>query len=188
MKVNGNELRTGNIIERDGKLWRATKVHIVQMGNWRSYLQVELKDIRDGTKLNERVRPSDVLEKVQLDEKQFQFLYQDGDQYTFMDQETFEQITLSEEAIGDPHVFLQEGMVVSIQSYEESPISVSLPGTVTMKIIEADPVVKGQTASSSYKPAKLENGVRVMVPPHIEAGTRVVVNTDDASYVERAKD
>ncbi len=188
MKVNGNTLRTGNIIERDGKLWRATKVHIVQMGNWRSYLQVELKDIRDGTKLNERVRPSDVLERVQLNEKPFQFLFQDGDQYTFMDQENFEQITVSEEAIGDPHVFLQEGMIVSIQSHEETPISVSLPPTVTMTIMEADPVVKGQTASSSYKPAKLENGVRVMVPPHIGVGTRIVVNTDDSSYVERAKD
>ncbi|HEY2891070.1 MAG TPA: elongation factor P, partial [Dongiaceae bacterium] len=148
----------------------------------------ELKDIRDGTKLNERVRPSDVLERVQLNEKPFQFLFQDGDQYTFMDQENFEQITVSEEAIGDPHVFLQEGMIVSIQSHEETPISVSLPPTVTMTITEADPVVKGQTASSSYKPAKLENGVRVMVPPHIGTGTRIVVNTDDSSYVERAKD
>ena len=188
MKVNGNTKRTGNIIERDGKLWRATKVHIVQMGNWRSYLQVELKDIRDGTKLNERVRPSDVLERVQLEEKQYQFLFQDGDQYTFMDQETFEQITLNDEAIVDPHVFLQEGMVVSIQSYEEKPISVSLPATVTMTITEADPVVKGQTASSSYKPAVLENGVRILVPPHIAEGTRVVVDTRDCSYVERAKD
>jgi elongation factor P len=188
MKINGNIIRTGNIIEKDGRLWRATKVHIVQMGNWRSYLQVELKDIRDGTKLNERIRPSDVLERVQLDEKQYQFLFQDGDQYTFMDQENFEQTTLSEEAIGDPHVFLQESMVVTIQSYEGAPISVSLPQTVSMKVVEAEPVVKGQTASSSYKPARLENGVRVLVPPHIEVGTRIVVNTDDASYVERAKD
>ena len=140
------------------------------------------------TKLNERIRPSDVLERVQLDEKQFQYLYKEGDQYTFMDQESFEQITLNEEAIGDPHVFLQEAMVVSIQSHEGSAISVSLPPTVTMTVTEADPVVKGQTASSSYKPAKLENGVRVMVPPHIGAGARIVVNTDDASYVERAKD
>jgi elongation factor P len=188
MKINGNTIRTGNIIEHQGRLWRATKVHIVQMGNWRSYLQVELKDIRDGTKLNERIRPSDVLERVQLDEKPFQYLFQEGDQYTFMDQENFEQITVSEEAIGDPHVFLKDGMVVTIQSYEGAPISVSLPPTVTMEIVESEPVVKGQTASSSYKPAKLENGVRVLVPPHIAVGTRVVVNTDDASYVERAKD
>lgn len=188
MKINGNEIRGGNVIEYQGRLWRVAKINIVQMGNWRSYLQAELRDIRDGTKLNERFRSGDVVEKVQLEEKDYQFLYQDGDQYTFMDNETYEQITLSEEAIGDPHVFLQEGMTVSIQSYEGSPLSVQLPATVTMTIVEADPVVKGQTASSSYKPAKLENGVRVMVPPHIEAGTRVVVNTADASYVERAKD
>lgn len=188
MKINGNEIRGGNVIEYQGRLWRVAKINIVQMGNWRSYLQAELRDIRDGTKLNERFRSGDVVEKVQLEEKDYQFLYQDGDQYTFMDNETYEQITLNEEAIGDPHVFLQEGMTVSIQSYEGSPLSVQLPATVTMTIVEADPVVKGQTASSSYKPAKLENGVRVMVPPHIEAGTRVVVNTADASYVERAKD
>jgi elongation factor P len=187
MKINGNEVRTGNILEYQGRLMRATKVHIVQMGNWRSYLQVELKDIRDGTKLNERIRPADVVERVQLDEKQYQFLYKDGSQYTFMDNETFDQITLDEEVIGEPAIFLQEGMQVSVQSYEGRPISVTLPGTVTMTIAEADPVVKGQTASSSYKPAKLENGVRVMVPPHIESGTRIVVNTGDASYVERAK-
>ncbi|MEA2778948.1 MAG: elongation factor [Rhodospirillaceae bacterium] len=188
MKINGNELRSGNIIEYQGRLWRATKVNIVQMGNWRSYLQVELKDVRDGTKLIERVRTSDVVERVQLEEREYQFLYQEGDQYTFMDQDTFDQITLDEETIGEPHVFLQEGMKVSIQSYEEKPISVTLPQTVTMEIIEAEPAMKGQTASSSYKPAKLENGVRVMVPPHIAVGTRVVVNTGDSSYVERAKD
>src|SRR6266581_3893281 len=188
MKINGNTIRNGNIIEHQGRLWRATKVHIVQMGNWRSYLQVELKDIRDGTKLNERIRPSDVLERVQLDEKQYQFLFKVDDQYTFMDQESFEQITVNEDSIGDPHVFLKDGMVVTIQSYEGAAISVSLPATVTMEIIESEPVVKGQTASSSYKPAKLENGVRVLVPPHIAAGTRVVVNTTDNSYVERAKD
>jgi elongation factor P len=187
MKINGNELRTGNIVEYQGRLMRAAKVHIVQMGNWRSFLQVELRDIRDGTKLNERIRPADVVERVQLDEKQYQFLYKDGSQYTFMDNESFDQVTVNEELIGEPAVFLQEGMQVSIQSYEGTPISVTLPGTVTMTIAEADPVVKGQTASSSYKPAKLENGVRVMVPPHIESGTRIVVNTGDASYVERAK-
>ena len=188
MKINGNEVRTGNILEYQGRLMRATKVHIVQMGNWRSYLQVELKDIRDGTKLNERFRSSETVERVWLEGKPHQFLFQDGDSHTFMDNETFDQITVDEELIGDPAVFLQEGMQVSVQSYEGKPISITIPGTVTMRIAEADPVVKGQTASSSYKPAKLENGVRVMVPPHIESGTRIVVNTSDSSYVERAKD
>jgi elongation factor P len=125
---------------------------------------------------------------VRLDEKDYQFLFKEGDQFTFMDNENYEQITLTAEAIGDGAVFLKDGMMVTIQSHEGAALSVALPDTVTMEIVEADPVVKGQTASSSYKPAKLENGVRVMVPPHIAAGTRIVVNTADGSYVERAKD
>jgi elongation factor P len=188
MKLKGNEIRGGNVIEHNGRLWRVAKINIVQMGNWRSYLQAELRDLRDGTKVNERFGSGDVVEKVQLEEKDYQYLFQDGDEYTFMDSETFEQITLSEEAVGEAHVYLQENMTVSIQSYEGAPLSVALPGTVIMTITEADPVVKGQTASSSYKPAKLENGVRILVPPHIGAGTRVVVNTADSTYVERAKD
>jgi len=188
MKINGNAIRPGNVIEHQGRLWRAIRIQHTQPGKGGAYLQVELKDIRSGTKLNERFRSSETVERVRLDEKDYQFLFADGDQYTFMDQETYEQIALPEEMIGDPHVFLQDGMVVSVQSYEGSPISVELPETVVMEIVEADPVVKGQTAASSYKPAKLTNGVRVMVPPHIASGTRIVVNTADSSYVERAKD
>jgi elongation factor P len=188
MKINGNAIRPGNIIEHQGRLWRATRIQHTQPGKGGAYLQVELKDVRDGTKLNERFRSSETVERVRLDSKQYQYLYKEGDQYTFMDNETFEQITLPEDMIGEPAAFLQDGMQVTIESYEESPISVTLPDTVTMRIVEADAVVKGQTASSSYKPALLENGVRVMVPPHVESGTRIVVNTSDASYVERAKD
>jgi elongation factor P len=188
MKVNANEVRQGNIIEHQGKLWRAVKVHHVQMGNWRSYLQMELKDIKSGTKLNERFRTSDVVERAQLDESEYQYLFKDGDQYTFMNKESYEQITLSQEAIGDGAAFLKDEMTVSILSHDGVPLSVALPDTVVMQIVEADPVVKGQTASSSYKPAILENGARVLVPPHIAAGTRVVINTADGSYVERAKD
>jgi elongation factor P len=188
MKINGNSIRPGNIIEHQGRLWRAVKTQHTQPGKGGAYLQVELKDIRDGTKLNERFRSSETVERVRLDEKQYQFLFADGEDYTFMDSESFEQITLNADLIGEPAAFLQEGMTVSVESYEDSPISVSLPETVVMQIVEADPVVKGQTAASSYKPAKLENGVRVMVPPHIESGTRIVVNTADATYVERAKD
>ena len=188
MKINGNSIRPGNIIEHQGRLWRAVKTQHTQPGKGGAYLQVELKDIRDGTKLNERFRSSETVEKVRLDEHPYQFLFSAGDEYTFMDQDTFEQITLNSDLIGEPAVFLQEGMVVNLESYEGSPISVELPETVTMRIVEADAVVKGQTASSSYKPATLENGVRVMVPPHIGSGTRIVVNTADATYVERAKD
>ena len=188
MKINGNAIRPGNIIEHQGRLWRATRIQHTQPGKGGAYLQVELKDVRDGTKLNERFRSSETVERVRLDSKEYQYLYKDGDQYTFMDNQTFEQITLPEDMIGEPSAFLQDGMAVTIESYEDSPISVTLPDTVIMQIVEADAVVKGQTASSSYKPALLENGVRVMVPPHVESGTRIVVNTSDATYVERAKD
>ncbi|MDZ4737763.1 MAG: elongation factor P [Dongiaceae bacterium] len=188
MKINGNAIRPGNIIEHEGRLWRAVRIQHTQPGKGGAYLQVELKEVRDGTKLNERFRSSETVERVRLDSKEYQYLFKDGDQYTFMDNQNFEQITLPEDMIGEPAAFLQDGMMVTIESYEDSPISVSLPDSVIMQIVEADAVVKGQTASSSYKPAILENGVRVLVPPHIESGTRIVVNTADASYVERAKD
>lgn len=188
MKINGNSIRPGNIIEHQGRLWRAVKTAHTQPGKGGAYLQVELKDIRDGTKMNERFRSSETVERVRLDEHEYQFLFSAGDDYTFMDVESFEQLTLNADLIGEPAVFLQEGMMVTVEGYEDSPISVSLPETVTMQLIEADPVVKGQTAASSYKPAKLENGVRVLVPPHVENGTRIVVNTADGTYVERAKD
>ena len=187
MKINGNAIRPGNIIEHNGRLMRAVRIQHTQPGKGGAYLQVELKDIRDGTKLNERFRSSQTVERVRLDQAQYQFLFTDGDIYTFMNQENYEQITLSKELIGESFVYLQEEMIVTIESYEEQPLGVRLPETVIVQIVEADAVVKGQTASSSYKPALLENGIKVMVPPHIESGTKIVVNTEDHSYVERAK-
>ncbi len=188
MKINGNAIRPGNIIEHKGRLWRAVKTQHTQPGKGGAYLQVELKDIRDGTKLNERFRASEDVERVRLDQRDYQFLYAEGDMLTFMDTDSYEQITVSGDLVGEPVAFLQEGMMVTIESFEDEPLNVQLPETVVMEVVEADPVVKGQTASSSYKPARLDNGVRIMVPPHIESGTRVVVNTADGSYVERAKD
>jgi elongation factor P len=189
MKINGNAIRPGYIIEHQDRLWRAVKIQHTQPGKGGAYLQVELKDIRGGAKLNERFRSSETVERVRLDQKQHQFLFADGDDYTFMDTESYEQITLNVDFIGeDAAKFLRDDMIVKIESYEDSPIGVELPETVIMAIVEADAVVKGQTASSSYKPALLENGVRTMVPPHVESGTRIVVNTADASYVERARD
>jgi elongation factor P len=187
MKIQGVEIRPGNILEYNGKLWAVLKTQHVQPGKGGAYMQVEMKDIRAGTKLNERFRSADTVEKVRLDTHDYQFLFAEGDMLTFMDEQTFEQITINKELVGDPVVFLQEGMKVIIESYEESPVSVELPQTVIMEIVEADAVVKGQTASSSYKPAVLANGVRVMVPPFIESGEKIVVNTADSSYVERAK-
>ncbi len=189
MKINGNAIRPGNIIEHQGRLWRAVKTQHTQPGKGGAYLQVELKDIRDGTKLNERFRSSESVERVRLDQKDYQYLYSDGDMYTFMDTETYDQVSLSKDLIGEDQIaFLQDGMMVTVDSFEGEPLSVTLPETVVLEVVEADAVIKGQTAAASYKPAQLENGVRTMVPPHIATGTRVVINTADASYVERAKD
>ena len=188
MKINGNAIRPGMVIEHNGRLWRAVKIAHTQPGKGGAYLQAELRDIRDGTKLNERFRAAAEVERVRLDEKVYQYLYQDDDFCTLMDTETFEQITVTLDRIGEPAVFLQDGMIVTVMSYESEPISIALPESVTMAVVEADAVVKGQTASSSYKPAVLENGVRVMVPPHVETGARIVVNTSERTYVERAKD
>ena len=189
MKINGNSIRPGNVIEHQNRLWRAVRIQHTQPGKGGAYLQVELKDLRNGTKLNERFRSSETVEQVRLDQKEFQYLYAEDDMYTFMDSETFEQISLKAELIGENIIiYLQDGMIVVVESFEGDPIGVNLPTQVTLSVIEADAVVKGQTAASSAKPALLENGIRTNVPPHIEAGTRVVVNTEDGSYVERAKD
>ncbi|TCS63135.1 elongation factor P [Varunaivibrio sulfuroxidans] len=189
MKINGNAIRPGMVIEHQGRLWRAVKIQHTQPGKGGAYLQVELKDIRSGTKLNDRFRSSETVERARLDQKDYQFIFSEGDMFTFMDTETYDQITLSGDLIGEDQApYLQEGMTVTIESHDDDPIAMQLPDTVALDIVEADAVVKGQTASSSYKPALLENGVRTLVPPHIETGTRVIINTADGSYVERAKD
>ena len=187
MKINGNAIRPGNIIEHKGRLMRAVKLQQVKPGKGGAFAQIELKDIRDGTKMNERFRADESVERVRLDQVDYQFLFADGNMLTFMHLETFEQIELNADLVGEPLPFLQENMEVTIELYEEEPISISLPESVVLEVTEADAVVKGQTASSSYKPAMLENGVKVMVPPHIEAGTKIVVNTAEGTYMERAK-
>ena len=187
MKISANEIRVGNVLEYNSKLWIVTKTQHVQPGKGGAFMQTEMKELRGGQKLNERFRSADTVEKVFLEEKPFQFLYRDGDYLHFMDQATYDQIQLPADLVGDSVAFLADGMVVTICLYENEPISVSLPQTVVLEIVESEPVVKGQTAASSYKPAVLSNGVKIMVPQHIEAGTMVVVDTSDASYVERAK-
>lgn len=188
MKISVNDVKIGNVLEYKGKLMRVVKTEHVKPGKGPAYLQVELKGVEEGTKLNERLRTADTVDRVRLDETDYQFLYDDGDALNFMNQESFDQVALQRALIGDQAVYLAEGMTVSVQSYEGRPLGVSLPETVVCEVVQADPVVKGQTAAASYKPAILDNGVRVMVPPHVEMGTRVVVNTTDGSYVERAKD
>ena len=192
MKINGNAIRPGNVIEHQDRVWRAIKIQHTQPGKGGAYLQVELKDLRSGTKLNERFRSSETVERLSLAQKEHQFLFADGDMYTFMDNETYDQITVGVDTIGEDQVaYLQDGMTVIVEAIEDepdNPIGIALPDHVTLEVVEADAVVKGQTASSSFKPALLDNGVRTSVPPFIEAGTRVVIATADGSYVERAKD
>ena len=188
MKVNANTMRPGHVLEHNGKLWVITKTAIVQPGKGGAFIQLEMKDVRTGTKSIERFRTQETVERARLDEHEMTFLFAEGDSYTFMDKESYEQTAIPGEIIGDQKVFLQDGMEVTVQSFEGAPLGVEIPGKVTLRIVEADPVVKGQTASSSYKPAKLENGVSILVPPHIDTGTRVVVDTQEGTYVERAKD
>lgn len=188
MKISAINARPGNVLDHEGKLWVVLKYDIMQPGKGASVIQIEMRDIKSGNKTNVRFRTQETIERIRLDEADCQFLYADGDGYHFMNQDNFEQQTISEEFLGDKALYLQEGMSVIIQSHEGTPLDITLPATVIMEIQEADAVVKGQTASSSYKPAVMENGLKVMVPPHIEAGTRIVVKTEDGSYVERAKD
>jgi len=188
MKINAIDIKPGNVLEYQGKLWLVLKRELVQPGKGGAFAQVEMRDLRGGTKLNDRFRTQETVERVRLDDKEMQFLFMENGQATFMDNDTFEQISIPTEMIGDPADFLRDGMVCNVMLHEGAPLSVELPPSVVMEVVEADPVVRGQTASSSYKPGKLDNGRRVMIPPYIEAGTRIVVSTADGSYVERAKD
>lgn len=185
-KISGVDIRPGNNIEYEGGLWRAVKIQHTQPGKGGAYMQVELKNLIDGRKNNVRFRSAESVERIRLDTKDFQYLYAEGDMLVFMDQETYEQINLPSELLGEAADFLQDGMEVTLEMYEERPISVQLPDTIEATVVEADAVVKGQTASASYKPAILDNGVRVMVPPHIVSGTRIVVDVYAREYVKRA--
>jgi elongation factor P len=187
-KVIASSVRKGNVLDLDGKLAVVMHAENIHPGKGTPVTHLEMRRIADGVKVTERYRTTDQVERAYLDEKDYNYLFEDDYGFTFMHPETFEQITVSRDVMGDQAQWLQEGMTCSVSLHEGVPIAVELPQRVTLEIVEADPVVKGQTASSSYKPAVLSNGVRIMVPPHIGAGTRVVVMTDDGSYAERAKD
>lgn len=187
MKINGNEIRPGNVIQHNGGLWAAVKTNAVKPGKGGAFNQVELKNLIDGTKLNERFRANETVERVRLEQKDFQYLYAQDDMLVFMDTESYEQLELQSEFVGDRSAFLQDGMMVTVELFEEKAIGVRLPDQVTLEIAEADPVVKGQTAASSYKPAVLENGVRILVPPFISSGEKVIVDTNELTYVRRSE-
>lgn len=186
MKINGNEIRPGNIIEHNDGLWIAVKTSHVKPGKGGAFAQVELKNLRNGSKLNERFRSADKVERVRLEQKDQQFLYENDGMLVFMDTETYEQIELPSDLLGDRRPFLQDGMTIQIEYYEEEALSCQLPEKVTCKIVETEPVVKGQTAANSFKPAVLDNGVRVMVPPFVAQDEDIIVNTETFEYSERA--
>lgn len=188
VSVMASNVRKGNVIELNGKLYVVLTAENIHPGKGTPVTQLEMRRISDGVKINERYKTTDSLEKAFIDERTYNYLYHDGDHYIFMDPENFEQVSVPESVIGDMAPYLQENMEVRLSTYNALPIAIELPARVTLEVAETEPVVKGQTASGSFKPAKLSNGVRTMVPTHIVAGTRVVVLTEDGSYVERAKD
>ena len=187
MKQLAGSIRIGWVIEYKGKPWTITKASHIKPGKGGAFMQVEMKSVEEGTKTNERFRTEDTVEKMMVEDKDCQFLFEDSNGLTFMECETFEQFTMPDDILGDSRPFLTDGMNVRISHINSRPISVELPLQVVCTVVETEPVVKGQTAASSYKPAILDNGVRVMVPPFINTGDKIVVGTTEATYVERAK-
>lgn len=186
MKINGNQIRPGNVISHKGSLWVAVKIQAVKPGKGGAFAQVELKDIVSGTKLNERFRATETVERVTLEQKDFQFLYEQDDALIFMDNESYEQLSLQKDFVGDRAAFLADGMIVTVESHEGKPLGISLPQFVTLEVAETEPVVKGQTAANSFKPAVMENGIRIQVPPFICEGEKIIVDTNEMVYSRRA--
>jgi elongation factor P len=186
-KISGNEIRPGMVIEYDGALWAVIKTMAVKPGKGPAYNQVELKNIIDGRKLNNRFGSDSRVEETHVERRAFQFLYRQGEQLVFMDAANYDQIELNEEFVGERAAFLQDGMTVNVQMHNDRPIGIKLPDHVVLEVVEADASIKGQTAAPSYKSAKLENGLRVMVPPFVFAGEKVVVDTNEVTYVRRAE-
>ncbi|UMY15771.1 elongation factor P [Methylobacterium organophilum] len=188
MKVIASTLRKGNVVEKDGKLYVILTAENIHPGKGTPVTQLDMRRITDGVKVSERYRTTEQVERAFVEDREHTFLYQDGEGYHFMNPENYEQIAVPEDVIGDSAPYLQEGMAVMLSIHNATPLAIELPQRVTLEIVETEPVTKGQTASSSYKPAILSNGVKTSVPPHITTGTRVVIMTADGSYVERAKD
>jgi elongation factor P len=187
MKQQANLIRAGQVLDHGGRRWTVLKQQIITPGKGGAFIQVEMRDLKSGNKTNERWRTADTVERLMTDNKEYTYSYTDGDNLVLMDPETFEQTMVPVAILGDAAPFLQDNMVIEVDLVEGEPVGAHLPATVILEVVEADPVVKGQTATSSYKPAKLSNGVKTAVPPFIEAGEKIVVRTEDASYVERAK-
>ncbi|MDE3027929.1 MAG: elongation factor P [Paracoccaceae bacterium] len=188
MKVIASSLRKGNVVELDNRLYVVLTATNFHPGKGTPTTQIDMRRISDGVKVSERWRTTEQVERAHVDEREYDFLYEDGEGFHFMEPATYEQVTVSPDVVGDQKVFLTDGIKVFLKTYQGVAIAIELPAKLTVEIAETEPVVKGQTASSSYKPATCTNGIRVMVPPHIGAGTRIIISTEDNSYVERAKD
>lgn len=188
MKVIASSLRKGNVVDVDGKLYVIVTAENIHPGKGTPVTQLDMRRISDGVKVSERYRTTEQVERAYVEDREHTFLYQDGEGFHFMNPETYDQLICQKDIIGDSAPYLQEGMAVNLSVHEGTPIAIELPARVVLEITDTEPTVKGQTASSSYKPAMLSNGIRTMVPPHVAAGTRIVVMTADGSYVERAKD
>jgi elongation factor P len=188
LRVIASSIRKGNVIEQDGKLYVVVSAENIHPGKGTPVSQIEMRRISDGVKISERYKTTDQVEKATIEERNFTFLYEDGDGFHFMNPETYDQVQVSKDVIGDAAAYLQESMTVKLSTHDVNVVSIALPQRVTLEVVETEPVTKGQTASSSYKPAVLSNGLRTTVPPHIAVGTRIVVMTEDGSYSERAKD
>ncbi len=185
MKINASEIRVGMLLEHKNDLWQVLKTQHVKPGKGGAFAQIEMKSVNKNTKLNERFRSSETVEKASLEETNFNFLYEDERNYFFMDPKSFEQIEIKKEIVGEKGKLLTENLSVSISFYNEHPISVELPNQVTCKIETTDVALKGQTVSSSYKPATLENGLNIQVPPFIEAGDDIIVDTRNLEYIKK---
>ena len=188
MKVIASSIRKGNVIEQDGKLYVVLSAENIHPGKGTPVSQIEMRRIGDGVKVSERYKTTDQVEKATVEDRNFNYLYEDGDGFHFMNSETYDQVMVAKDIVGSAAPYLQENMTVKISLHDMNPVAITLPQRATLEVVETEPVTKGQTASSSYKPATLSNGVRTLVPPHITTGTRVVIMTADGSYVERAKD
>ena len=188
VKVLASSLRKGTVVDIDGKLYTVLTAQNIHPGKGTPVTQLDLRRIADGVKISERYRTTEQVERAYVEDRPYTYLYEDGDGFHFMNPETYEQVQVSKDIIGDSAPYLQENMTVNLSLHEGIPIAFELPSRITLEVVETEPTVKGQTASSSYKRAVLSNGVKTSVPPHIAAGTRVVISTDDGSYLERAKD
>ena len=185
MKISGNEIRVGMLIEHKNDLWQVLKTQHVKPGKGGAFAQIEMKSVNRNTKLNERFRSSDSVEKASLDEIKFNFLYEDETDYYFIDQKSFEQINIKKDIVGEKGKMLSENLEVNISFYNDRPLTVDLPNQVTCKIASTDVALKGQTVSSSYKPATLDNGINIQVPPFIESGDAIIVDTRTIEYVKK---